>query len=132
MKRLFSIVCALMLFTASLLPVRAQEACRVGALTGPTAMGMVQLLQSDAYTPTLFGSADELTPLILKGEVDIAAVPANLAATLYNKTQGGVAVLAVNVLGVLDICSYNMPEISRIEDLRGQTLYATGKGATPE
>ena len=132
MKRLFSIVCALVLFTAALLPVRAQEACRVGALTGPTAMGMVQLLQSDAYAPTLFGSADELTPLILKGEVDIAAVPANLAATLYNKTQGGVAVLAVNVLGVLDICAYNMPEISRIEDLRGQTLYATGKGATPE
>ena len=145
MKKLISVLCLLLILTALPLRARAEngeticqlplaqaEQIRVGALTGPTAMGMVQLLQSDAYTPTLFGSADELTPLILKGEVDIAAVPANLAATLYNKAQGGVAVLAVNVLGVLDICAYNMPEISRIEDLRGQTLYATGKGATPE
>ena len=76
-------------------------AVRVGALTGPTAMGMAQLLDEPEYTPTIVGAADELMPRILQGEVDIAAVPANLAATLYQKTQGGVTVLAVNVLGVL-------------------------------
>ena len=60
---------------------------RVGALTGPTAMGMAQLLNQPEYTPTIVGAADELMPRILQGEVDIAAVPANLAATLYQKTQ---------------------------------------------
>ena len=145
MKKLILGLCLLLILTA--LPLRAQaengeticqlplaqgEQIRVGALTGPTAMGMVELLENDAYAPSIFGSADELTPLILKGEIDLAAVPANLAATLYNKTEGGVTALAVNVLGVLYICAYQMPEIASLEDLRGQTLYATGKGATPE
>lgn len=133
MKKLISVLCLLAMFAAALLPAQAQaEQIRVGALTGPTAMGMVELLGNDACAPSIFGSADELTPLILKGEVDLAAVPANLAATLYNKTEGGVTALAVNVLGVLYICAYQMPEIASLEDLRGQTLYATGKGATPE
>ena len=133
MKKLISVLCLLAMFAAALLPAQAQaEQIRVGALTGPTAMGMVELLGNDACAPSVFGSADELTPLILKGEVDLAAVPANLAATLYNKTEGGVTALAVSVLGVLYICAYQMPEIASLEDLRGQTLYATGKGATPE
>lgn len=133
MKKLISVLCLLAMFAAALLPAQAQaEQIRVGALTGPTAMGMVELLGNDACAPSIFGSADELTPLILKGEVDLAAVPANLAATLYNKTEGGVTALAVNVLGVLYICAYQMPEIVSLEDLRGRTLYATGKGATPE
>lgn len=133
MKKLISVLCLLAMFAAALLPAQAQaEQIRVGALTGPTAMGMAELLGNDACAPSIFGSADELTPLILKGEVDLAAVPANLAATLYNKTEGGVTALAVNVLGVLYICAYQMPEIASLEDLRGQTLYATGKGATPE
>mgnify|MGYP004534562897 CR=1 FL=1 len=133
MRKLISVLCLLAMFAAALLPAQAQaEQIRVGALTGPTAMGMAELLGNDACAPSIFGSADELTPLILKGEVDLAAVPANLAATLYNKTEGGVTALAVNVLGVLYICAYQMPEIASLEDLRGQTLYATGKGATPE
>lgn len=133
MKKLISVLCLLAMFAAALLPAQARaEQIRVGALTGPTAMGMAELLGNDACAPSIFGSADELTPLILKGEVDLAAVPANLAATLYNKTEGGVTALAVNVLGVLYICAYQMPEIASLEDLRGQTLYATGKGATPE
>lgn len=133
MKKLISVLCLLAMFAAAPLPAQAQaEQIRVGALTGPTAMGMAELLGNDACAPSVFGSADELTPLILKGEVDLAAVPANLAATLYNKTEGGVTALAVNVLGVLYICAYQMPEIASLEDLRGQTLYATGKGATPE
>ena len=133
MRKLISVLCLLAMFAAALLPAQAQaEQIRVGALTGPTAMGMAELLGNDACAPSIFGSADELTPLILKGEVDLAAVPANLAATLYNKTEGGVTALAGNVLGVLYICAYQMPEIASLEDLRGQTLYATGKGATPE
>ena len=107
-------------------------AVRGGALTGPTAMGMAQLLNQPEYTPTIVGAADELMPRILQGEVDIAAVPANLAATLYQKTQGGVTVLAVNVLGVLYVGELGGETVQTVADLKGKTLLATGKGATPE
>ena len=107
-------------------------AVRVGALTGPTAMGMAQLLNQPEFTPSIVGSADELMPRILQGEVDIAAVPANLAATLYQKTQGGVTVLAVNVLGVLYVGELGGETVQTVADLKGKTLLATGKGATPE
>ncbi len=120
-------------------PADTGVAVRIGALTGPTAMGLVKLF-SDAdsgaganeYEYTLAGSADELTPMILQGELDIASVPANLASVLYGKTDGGVEMLAVDVLGVLYVCEYNGGGISSVSDLRGKTLYATGKGSTPE
>ncbi len=131
MKKWICILLLLSLFAA--LPVRAEgEAVRVGALTGPTAMGMVKRLDENTYEPVILGSADELVPQILQGRVDIASVPANLAATLYNKTGGEAVVLAVNVLGVLYIGEYNTEEIHTLADLKGKTIYATGKGSTPE
>ena len=136
MKKVFSVFCVICLFAALLaLPVQAEEGTvRVGALTGPTAMGMVKLLADGegTYEPTILGAADELMPLILQGKVDIASVPANLASTIYNKTEGGVQVLAVNVLGVLYISEFNTEELNSLEDLKGKTIYATGKGSTPE
>lgn len=133
MKKCLSIVCLVVLMF-SLLPASAEEASvRLGALTGPTGMGMVQLFENEeTYSHTIAGSADELVPLILQGEVDIVSVPANLAATLYQKTQGGVQALAVNVLGVLYIGEYNTEDLHSIADLKGKPLYATGKGSTPE
>ena len=133
MKKLISLMLVVCLLAA--LPVLAKaEAISVGALTGPTAMGMVKLLEDgkETYEPTILGAADELVPLILQGKIDIASVPANLAATLYNKTEGGITVLAVNVLGVLYIGEYNSEKLNSLSDLKGQTIYATGKGSTPE
>lgn len=134
MKKMISMLCLVCMLAALLVPAAAEEMIRVGALTGPTAMGMVKLLEDgkDTYEPTILGAADELVPLILQGQVDIASIPANLAATLYNKTEGGITVLAVNVLGVLYIGEYNTENLNSLEDLKGQTIYATGKGSTPE
>ena len=136
MKKLISVLLLLCMLAALFaLPVAAEgEAIQVGALTGPTAMGMVKLLEDgkDTYEPTILGAADELVPLILQGKVDIASVPANLAATLYNKTEGGITALAVNVLGVLYIGEFNTENLHSLADLKGQTIYATGKGSTPE
>lgn len=133
MKKILSAICVLALLAAVLLPAAAQtEDVRVGVLTGPTGMGMAGLLTEEGIAPGVFGSADELMPLLLRGELDIAAVPANLAATLYQKTGGGVTALAVNVLGVLYLCEYGTEEIFCVDDLRGKTIYATGKGSTPE
>ena len=113
---------------------------RVSALKGPTAMGMVKLMDevdkgetvnNNNYTFMVAAAIDEVTPKIVQGDVDIAALPANLASVLYNNTKGQVQVLAINTLGVLYIAESG-DKIQSIEDLRGQTIYASGKGATPE
>lgn len=112
---------------------------RVAALKGPTAMGMVNLMEDggegsvngNSYEFTVVGAPTEITPMLVKGEVDIAALPANLAAVIYNNTKGKVKVLAVNTLGVLYICE-NGNSVSSIEDLKGKTIYSSGKGSTPE
>lgn len=109
------------------------------ALKGPTAMGMVKMMDSvdsgeindENYQFTIAASIDEVTPKLVKGEAHIAAVPANLASVLYNNTDGGIEVLAINTLGVLYIVE-NGETIQSVADLKGKTIYASGKGATPE
>lgn len=109
------------------------------ALKGPTAMGMVSFMdQADSgeltdndYSFEIAAAIDEVTPKIAQGQVDIAAVPANIASVLYNNTEGNVEVLAINTLGVIYIVERG-ESISSVEDLRGKTIYASGKGATPE
>ena len=106
---------------------------RVGALKGPTAMGMVQMMadKADAYDFTLAAAPDEIVPLLVKGELDIAAVPANLGSVLYNNTQGAVKALAINTLGVLYIVERG-DTVHSVADLKGRTLVTAGKGSTPE
>lgn len=126
-------------FGAQTREVMAQEtaeaadrpAVNVGALKGPTAMGMAQMLDSGIGNFTIAASPDEIVPMIVQGKVDIAAVPANLAAVLYQKTQQQVSVIGVNTLGVLYLVE-NGETIKSVEDLKGKTIYASGKGATPE
>lgn len=112
---------------------------QVAALKGPTAMGMVKLMDdsdqgltdTNQYDFTIAASPDEITPLLVQGKIDIAAVPANLASVLYNNTEGQVKVTAINTLGVLYIVE-NGDTIQPVEDLKGKTIYASGKGSTPE
>ena len=113
-----------------------EEPARVGALKGPTAMGMVRMMSTPGmgmeFEFTLAGSADELTPALIKGDLDVACVPANLAAVLYNKTEGQMVTLAVNTLGVLSVVENGGETVRSLADLKGKTLVAAGKGATPE
>ena len=111
---------------------------RLAGLKGPTSMGMVKLLDDNEkgeaandYQFTMAASADEITPKLVQGELDIVAVPANLASVLYNNTQGKVELLAVNTLGVIYIAEKG-DSVQSVADLKGKTIYATGKGATPE
>lgn len=111
---------------------------RVGAMTGPTAMGMVKLMDSsdkgeseNKYEFTLQTEATAFAPALTKGEIDIAAVPANLASVIYNNTNGGIKVLSVIATGVLYIVERG-ESINGFANLAGKTLYATGQGATPE
>ena len=128
-------IVSLMLAVAMLiLPAAlADDAVRVGALKGPTGMGTAQMAKekADRYAFTLSGAPDELVPLLVKGDLDIAAVPANLGAVLYNNTNGAIRVLAVNTLGVLYIVERG-DTVHTVADLKGRTLVTAGKGATPE
>ena len=107
------------------------DVVNVVALKGPTAMGMIELMDSDGYNVELLAAPDEVAPLIIQGKADIAAVPANLASVIYNKTEGGVQVLNINTLGVIYIIEKG-EGVNSVEDLRGKTIFASGQGATPE
>lgn len=107
-------------------------------LSGPTGIGAMNLWAAadadetqNTYHITMPGANDEVVAAISNGDADIAAVATNLAATLYNKTNGGVTVLAVNTLGVLSLLG-NGQESASIADLAGKTIYAPGQGANPE
>ena len=120
-------------------PPAQKATVRLGGLKGPTSMGMVKLLSDgeqgltqNNYEFVMAASADELTPKLLQGELDVLAVPVNLGAILYNNTEGAVHMAAVNTLGVVYILEKGGEEINSLEDLKGQTIMATGKGTTPE
>ena len=141
----------LAVFLAALLVITGLTACgqkekttsepavtaKVAALKGPTSMGMVKMMadQKDAkekdYDFTIASSPDEIAPKFLKGEFDIVALPSNLASILYNKSQGKLQVLAINTLGVLYLME-NGDTIKSVADLKGKTVYSSGKGAVPE
>ncbi len=111
---------------------------RIAALKGPTAIGMVKLMEDAAtgtaannYNFTIAGAADEISVGLVKGDFDIAALPCNLASVLYNKTQGGIKLAGINTLGVLYIVETG-ESITSVEDLKGKTIYSTGMGTTPQ
>ena len=125
MKKFFALllICMLSLSACAL----ADEPVRVAALK-------VQLFDTHAedYDVLIAGSADEVTPKLLQGQIDIAAVPVNLGSVLYNRTEGQVQLIAINTLGVLYVVEKGGETINSLEDLKGKTVYATGKGSTPE
>lgn len=106
---------------------------KIVALNGPTGMGMLKLSvdRTYAYDVSFVSNPTEIVSMISTGEVDIAACPLNLAATLCKRTNGGVQMLAINTLGVLSILE-NGDNIKSVSDLKGKTIYATGQGSTPE
>ena len=147
------IIITTMILMLCLLPVMANGAAEAAAnmetasektevnilsLKGPTSMGLAKLyndsdlgLTENKYNYTLTGAPDQAIAALVKGTVDLAAVPANLAAVLNIKTEGQLQVVAINTLGVIYILE-NGNEINSIQDLKGKTIIASGKGATPE
>ena len=142
MKKLTSLLlsAALMisLLACGAFAAKTKSGVRIAGLKGPTTMGLVNLLDmersgkaSQHYDLQLYGAADEIVPKLIKGDLDMAAIPANLAATLYQKTNGGIQVMAVNTLGVLYVVEKG-DSIHSFADLKGRTILSTGKGTTPE
>ncbi len=120
---------------------------RIASLKGPTTIGMVKLmddsdngLTENKYDVQIFGTADEIVGLLVNGDIDAANIPCNLASVLYKKTEKGIKAVDINTLGVLYILAASDPDSAEnteepfktIADLKGKTIYSTGKGTTPE
>ena len=111
---------------------------RVASLKGPTSLGLLFLMDkankgetANTYEFRMATGADEILRLMVKGDLDIALIPANVASILYHKTQGGVEVIDINTLGVLYMVS-GENDLADFTDLKGKTIYLTGKGTTPD
>jgi NitT/TauT family transport system substrate-binding protein len=119
------------------------ETVRLAVLSGPTGVGAAKLLSDSEngesvgkYDVTVATDNSEVSAKLINGELDVAAVATNVAANLYNKTEGGVEMLCLSTLGVLYILQGGdagfTSTVSSMGDLAGQTIYATGQGANPE
>ncbi|MDR2567558.1 MAG: ABC transporter substrate-binding protein [Bifidobacteriaceae bacterium] len=117
-------------------PAAPQVTAKVAALKGPTTMGLAWALdrQADAspvrFELSLHGSPDEISPGLVKGQTEVAAIPANLAAVLYSK-GAQIKVAAVNTLGVLHVVAKN-EQVLGLADLAGKKVFSAGKGTTPQ
>lgn len=152
MKKILSLLLALSLLLSfaacsdskeneSSSPAEVKEYAKtnVYVLSGPTGIGAANLKSladskktSVDYTVNVVAQPDEIVSKISNGEADIAAIATNLAAKLYNKTNGGISILAVNTLGVLNVVTPKGVEISSLSDLKGKKVYSTGQGSNPE
>ena len=113
-------------------PQTVSAVVNVAALNGPTGMGMVKLMDmTDKYAITTYQAPTDIAPKLISGEVDVAALPSNMAAVLYNKTEGQIVAVSPIALGVLYILGNNA-DVSEPKDLAGKTIYASGQGGTPE
>ena len=140
-KRIISLLLAALLLAACLsgcAKSQSPDTIRVATLMGPTGMGMAKLMDDSAkgntknsYEFTVASAPDQITPAVITGEVDIAAVPVNLASVLYQKTEKNVQLAAVNTLGVLYVLE-NGDTVHSVADLKGKSLMATGLGSNPE
>lgn len=141
MKKFKKVIAVLMVLILALgmlvgckedVPETVTSTVNVGALNGPTGMGMVQLMDmTDKYDVSTYQAPTDVTAKIIKGELDVAAVPSNLASVLYNKTEGEVVAVSPITLGVLYILG-NDADVDSVSDLKGKTIVASGQGGTPE
>ncbi len=134
--RILTLLAALALLVTSL---AAFAACapeepteiRVYTLNGTTGFGMAKMMndakndafETEKYTFTVQTDASLINAALINGDVDIAALPTNAASVVYNKTNGGIKVLAVNTLGCLYLLTKDGTTVASINDLKGKTVY---------
>jgi len=111
----------------------------IAGIAGPTSIGMIQmidgeLLNYDNYTTEyeIAQAPDMLVGKIINGEVSIAALPTNMAAILFNRTEGKIQFLAQNTLGVLYVVGPEDSGIKSLSDLSGKRVVMSGSGSLPE
>ena len=135
MKKRIGFILVLVLILSVFVSVNAdgEIPIKVATLAGPTGMGLIGIINDDSgtYEVEILSMPDQIVPKIVSGEVDFATIPSNLAATLYNKTEGAISIIGINTFGVLYILD-STGEVMELADLEGKTLSGTGLGASPE
>ena len=138
MKNMFKIIAVLLLIVSLPFVCAAENTAdkavvRVAALQGPTGMSVAHMMTENdgSYELTLVAAPAEVNALVISGQVDIASVPINVGAVLYNKTEGGVKALALTTRGMLYVLEKG-DTIHSVQDLEGKTILYAGQGATPE
>ncbi len=137
MKKAFAAILTFVLSLTLCACGRSGAELRFGVLNGPTGIGAVRLLdQTDSgdykgCRYTLYNEATDIAAKVVNGELDVCALPTNLAANLYQKTGGKVRVIALNCLGVLYILE-NGDAVKSVADMKGRTVLCNGQGANPE
>jgi NitT/TauT family transport system substrate-binding protein len=116
----------------------ASTTISMAVLKGPTGVGSVPLMEQSKegnsqnnYNVVIASAPEEVVAKVISKEVDVAMVPTNLAAVLYQKTKGDIQMAAVNTLGVLYLVEHG-EEIQKLSDLSGKTVCMSGQGAVPE
>ncbi len=140
MKKLIALFLTLCIFAAGMVACTPPQAgtIRFAGMKGPTSLGLVKLMEDHVngsegakYQAEILTKADEITPKLINGQLDMAALPANVAATVYQRTNGAIVTVAVNTLGVVYIVEKG-ESITSLSDLVGKKIYAVGRGTTPE
>lgn len=133
-KKYLVVFCVALLMSGCGSAKEAEHITKVASLKGPTTIGLLYLMNSenaDDYEFHMAAGADEILPMMVSGDADIALLPANVASVLYNKTNGAVEVLDINTLGVLYAVGTD-ENLQGISDLKNREVYITGKGTTPD
>ncbi len=114
-----------------------KNALRIGSLNGPTGIPIAYMynnppainkIQTVFYS---FSTPSALLPKMIKGEVDIGFLPANVAAKVYHSNNGAIMVVGISDNGNLTLLTKDK-NIKSLEDLKGKSVAVAGQGATPE
>ena len=126
MKLLTVILVVAMLFSMSSC-TKEPETINVYTLNGTTGFGMAKMMndhaENEAYSFSVLTDASLITGALTSGDADIAALPTNAAANLYNKSNGDIQILAINTLGCLYLINGTGTPITSLEQLNGMTVH---------
>ena len=139
-KRIIAFVLVFVLSLAVLASCAKNDTAtfKVGVLKGPTGFGAISLIDKaengqtkNKYDFTIDSASDAVTSALLSGELDIAFLPSNAAAMLYNKTEGKISVVGVATLGILYVVTRD-DSIKTLADLKDKKVVTSGAGSTAE
>ena len=103
---------------------------QVAVPKGPLGMGMAKLKadKSYAYDVNYYDNLEDVEACITDGTADIAVLPVDSAVGVYNQTDGGIRIIALNSLGTAQVLQRGKKTVSSVKDLKDKTVYTSGKG----
>lgn len=136
MRKIFIISFSLLVFLISCKQQTEIQKIKIATLKGPSAIGMVKMIDSLNNTPnanieiTIYNEPIQVRKLMLENEIDFAILPTTMGAILYNKNVP-YQLAAITVWGTLYLFG-NDTSIQNWDDLKGKRIHLMAKGMTPD